>query len=64
MTECRTLQTVKRAYGFHHVGLNQEFLTIYLRDAGFTDIRRVDNFGLLEDTRRLLFKGLRSAATC
>lgn len=45
-------------YDFHHAGLNQEFLSLFLRDAGFVDIRRVDDFGLFEDTSRLEFKGV------
>jgi predicted SAM-dependent methyltransferase len=37
-------------YDYHLVGLNEEFLTEYLRVAGFTGIRRVTNFGLFQDT--------------
>jgi len=42
---------------FHLVGLNEEFLTRYLRDAGFADIARVANFGLFEDTSSLVVQG-------
>jgi predicted SAM-dependent methyltransferase len=42
---------------FHYVGLNEEFLRNYLRQSGFADIVRVDDFGLFDDTSRLEFKG-------
>jgi len=42
---------------FHLVGLNQEFLTSYLQEAGFTGIVRVDSFGIFNDTSSLVFKG-------
>jgi predicted SAM-dependent methyltransferase len=42
---------------FHFVGLNEEFLTSYLQEAGFTDILRVDSFGVFDDTSSLVFKG-------
>jgi predicted SAM-dependent methyltransferase len=38
------------AYDVHYVGLNFEFLGTYLHEAGFRDIRRVEEFGLFEDT--------------
>ncbi len=34
------------AHDFHKVGLTWEFLSNFLRDAGFTAVRRVDEFGL------------------
>lgn len=37
-------------YDYHVVGLNQEFLESFLREAGFARIRRVDSFGLFSDT--------------
>jgi len=40
-------------HDFHQAGLNEEFLTIFLRDAGFTDIRRVESFGLFQDTSEM-----------
>jgi predicted SAM-dependent methyltransferase len=43
-------------YDYHLVGLNEEFLTGYLQAAGFTDMRRVADFGLFEDTSRLKLK--------
>lgn len=36
-------------YDFHQSGLNLEFLTVFLRDAGFLNINKVDNFGLFND---------------
>ena len=42
---------------FHHVGLNEEFLTSCLSKAGFIDITHVDNFGLFDDASSLIFKG-------
>jgi predicted SAM-dependent methyltransferase len=43
-------------YDYHLVGLNEEFLTGYLHAAGFTNMRRVADFGLFEDTSRLKLK--------
>lgn len=34
-------------WGFHRVGLNEEFLTSYLIAAGYVNVRRVESFGLL-----------------
>lgn len=44
-------------YDFHCVGLNEELLTSYLTAAGFTEIRRVTDFGLFEDCSTLEFAG-------
>jgi predicted SAM-dependent methyltransferase len=43
------------AYDVHHVGLNFEFLQHFLRDVGFRDIRRVNEFGLFNDASTLTF---------
>jgi len=43
-------------YDYHLVGLNEEFLTAYLQAAGFTEMRRVADFGLFQDTSRLKLK--------
>ena len=43
------------AYDVHYAGLNFEFLTAYLREVGFRDIRRVPEFGLFNDTSTLVF---------
>jgi predicted SAM-dependent methyltransferase len=45
-------------YDVHYVGLNFEFLGDFLREAGFRDIRRVPEFGLFNDTSKLLFGGV------
>jgi predicted SAM-dependent methyltransferase len=45
------------AADFHYVGLYEELMTALLREAGFTDVRRVDGFGLFQDSSCLVFKG-------
>ena len=37
-------------HDYHLVGLNAEFLTVFLRGAGFVDIRQVPELGLFVDT--------------
>ncbi|MFQ5469338.1 MAG: sulfotransferase domain-containing protein [Gammaproteobacteria bacterium] len=37
-------------YDFHKVGFNDEILGMYLREAGFENIKVVDEFGIFEDT--------------
>lgn len=44
------------AYDFHKAGLNEEFLASYLLYAGFENIRRVDAFGLFNDSSSATFK--------
>lgn len=44
-------------FDFHKVGLSEEFLAGYLTNAGFTEVERVDAFGLFEDASSLVFKG-------
>jgi predicted SAM-dependent methyltransferase len=46
------------AYDYHKVGLTAEFAMNYLQGAGFKSARRVDNFGLFEDTSTLQFLGV------
>ncbi len=46
------------AHDYHQVGLNREFFTDYLTHAGFTHIRRVESFGLFQDTSETLFRGM------
>ncbi|MCM0081192.1 methyltransferase domain-containing protein [Geomonas sp. Red32] len=41
---------------FHQVGLNEDFLTYFLHQAGFSLIQRVETFGLFSDTSSLRFK--------
>jgi predicted SAM-dependent methyltransferase len=45
-------------YDYHMCGLNQEFLIMYLTQAGFIHIQRVDKFGFFEDGSCLMFKGV------
>lgn len=45
-------------YDYHSAGLNQEFLTWYLTQAGFADIRRVKEFGIFQDTSTMVYKGV------
>ena len=45
-------------YDYHHVGLNAEFLALFLTRAGFADIRRQAAFGLFADTSILTFGGI------
>lgn len=44
-------------YDYHVTGLNAEFLTVFLNAAGYIKIRRVQEFGLFNDTSSMLFKG-------
>ena len=44
-------------YDYHVVGLNEEFLSSLLLSAGFTNLRRVSEFGFFEDTSSMKFKG-------
>jgi predicted SAM-dependent methyltransferase len=43
---------------YHLVGLNEEFLRDILRIAGFTGIRRIENFGIFDDTSTTMLKGV------
>lgn len=43
----------------HQIGLNEEFLTYYLQQAGFANVRRVASLGQFPDTSELVFKGVR-----
>ena len=45
-------------YDYHQVGLNADFLSAILAEAGFVNIRRVSDFGLFQDTSGLRFKGV------
>ena len=44
-------------HDYHQVGLNQEFLAKFLRDAGYVKIRRVENFNLFDDASSLELGG-------
>ena len=45
-------------HDYHVVGLNQEFLAVFLSRAGFVNIQRVRNFGIFADTSGMEFKGV------
>jgi predicted SAM-dependent methyltransferase len=45
-------------HDFHRVGLTQEFAFSFLGAAGFRTARRVDTFGLFDDTSSLRFGGV------
>jgi predicted SAM-dependent methyltransferase len=42
-------------YDVHYVGLSFEFLSAFLDEIGFREIRRVPDFGLFNDSSTLLF---------
>jgi predicted SAM-dependent methyltransferase len=44
-------------YDFHAVGLNREFLSWFMSEAGFVNIRKVDSFGLFRDTSCMEYMG-------
>jgi len=44
-------------HDYHHVGLNFAILETYLKDAGFSEVYRVDEFGLFNDTSSLRVHG-------
>ena len=41
---------------FHYVGLNEELLRAFLNDARFTEITRVEKFGLFDDASNFEYK--------
>jgi predicted SAM-dependent methyltransferase len=45
-------------HDFHKVGLTQEFALQYLAAAGFREAKRVETFGLFNDTSTLRFLGV------
>lgn len=45
-------------YDYHLTGLDQDFLAVFLSQAGFVNIRRVENFNLFNDTSRMVFHGM------
>ena len=46
-------------YDYHVTGLNEEFLTVFLRSAGYISITKVDTFGLFDDTSNMVYKDVR-----
>jgi len=45
-------------HDYHVVGLNEEFLTHFLLNSGYVNIKRVENFGLFDDASSMTFKGV------
>lgn len=45
-------------WDYHMVGLDQQLLGGYLREAGFGEMRRVQSFSLFQDTSEMTFKGV------
>ena len=45
-------------YDYHVSGLNADFLTEFLKEAGYINIERVPGFGLFNDTSATLYKGI------
>lgn len=45
-------------YDYHKVGMNEELLTVLLQESGFSNINRVDAFGIFNDTSAATFKGV------
>ena len=45
-------------YDYHVVGLNEEFLSAFLKASGYINIKRVKEFSLFNDTSCMLFKGV------
>ena len=45
-------------HDFHRVGFNAELLHYCLNEAGFTQIARVADFGLFDDTSRIKYRGV------
>ena len=45
-------------YDYHVVGLNEDFLTVFLKRVGYVNITKVENFGIFNDTSSMIFKGV------
>ncbi|MCM8539947.1 MAG: methyltransferase domain-containing protein [Lentisphaeraceae bacterium] len=45
-------------YDYHQVGLNLDFLTAYLVESGFENVKRHTSFGLFQDTSEMTFNGV------
>lgn len=45
-------------WDYHMVGLDQQLLGGFLHQAGFREMRRVQGFGLFDDTSNMVFKGV------
>ncbi|MCT0212101.1 MULTISPECIES: class I SAM-dependent methyltransferase [Synechococcales] len=47
------------AFDYHLTGLNEEFLSEFLKSAGYTSITRVESLKIFHDTSEMEFKGVR-----
>ena len=45
-------------HDYHQTAFDLEILAAFLREAGFVDIERVADFGLFDDTSRLVYAGV------
>jgi predicted SAM-dependent methyltransferase len=45
------------AHDFHFVGLNEQFMRHFLGETGFREVRRVQSFGVFQDTSELRLLG-------
>ena len=45
-------------YDYHAVGLNEEFLTSFLKAAGYVNLKKVEKFDIFNDTNTVLVKGV------
>lgn len=45
-------------HDYHLVGLNEDFLTGFLKATGYVNIHKVPSFNLFDDTSAMLFKGI------
>ena len=48
----------KGPHDFHKTGIFEELIVKYLRTAGFKNIKRVDEFGLFDDSSSRRFRGI------
>jgi len=45
-------------HDYHRMAFDFDLLAMFLREAGFVDIERVTDFGLFDDTSRLVYAGV------
>ena len=45
-------------YDYHVVGLNFDFLSYFLEEAGFVNVNRVKSFDFFHDTSSFTFEGI------
>jgi predicted SAM-dependent methyltransferase len=46
------------AHDYHLVGLNEDFLAGFLKEAGFVQVQRVTRHGIFQDTSDMVFAGV------